>query len=319
LNINLSKESKKKILFLGLDNAGKTSIYNLIKSKMVDPISIKPTRGIERDDMEILGQTLSIHDLGGQRKYRINYLKKDAFIFNETDALVYVVDLQDPNRYDLALEYFQASLEILAELELNPKIFVCLHKFDGPYKDDYNSITSRVRLEFDRLKNAFNSIAENLNFEIEKIYKTSIFNAWSCFTTFNDVWSSIVPKMQSIQAFLEELVERNPEIGMSFFLDADGHLLAKKIRYNEEIDLENLVSIAAKSILLLLDWQKSLHDEKINDSDFAIIEIDDQSIMLQKIEASGDLFYLVIYAIGGQYRELQTRFAGISMALENIL
>ena len=42
-------------------------------------------------------------------------------VFSGTDVFIYVVDLQDLNRYDLALEYFEASVDMFRHLKLEPK------------------------------------------------------------------------------------------------------------------------------------------------------------------------------------------------------
>lgn len=58
----------KKILLVGLDNAGKTSIVNLVVKKMTDALATVPTKSVDRSEIVILGQQVLIHDLGGQQK-----------------------------------------------------------------------------------------------------------------------------------------------------------------------------------------------------------------------------------------------------------
>jgi hypothetical protein len=49
------------------------------------------------------------------------------------------------------------------------------------------------------------------------------------------------------------------------------------------------------------------------------MEMDEQSIMLQKIESKIGTIYLVLYVAGGDYKELQVKLARISEALERFL
>ena len=74
------KECEVRILILGLDNAGKTTIVKKLKGEDVNTIS--PTLGFNIETLEFGGINLNIWDIGGQislRAYWKNY-------FEETDG-----------------------------------------------------------------------------------------------------------------------------------------------------------------------------------------------------------------------------------------
>ena len=86
------KENEIRILILGLDNAGKTTIVKKLKGEDVNTIS--PTLGFNIETLEFAGINLNIWDIGGQtslRAYWKNY-------FEETDGLIWVVDSNDKMR-----------------------------------------------------------------------------------------------------------------------------------------------------------------------------------------------------------------------------
>ena len=309
----------KKILVLGLDNAGKSSILKIVQEKMLDPIQDEsPTKGVARSEMEILGQKIVIHDLGGQRKYKIQYLDNPTY-FEKTDVLIFVLDLQDKDRYELALDYYEGAMSILDKLMLFPELFIFMHKFDGEYEEDYDDINTRVRLEYDHVSDEFKKIARTHGRSIEYVFQTTIFDEWSCYVAFNAAWTAVVPKLVSMQEFLDKLGEENEEISIALLLDEKGSVLAKKLRYHEGIDMENLADIAARSVMLLLSWQKTLENEAIDKTDFAILEIEEESVMIQKLNTATEVLYLLIYVIGGDYKEFQERFKNIAFTLENLL
>ena len=69
----------QKILFTGLDDAGKTSIILALKREYSKIAIIKPTKGAQRRIFEFLGKDISEWDLGGQERYRISYLNPYLF------------------------------------------------------------------------------------------------------------------------------------------------------------------------------------------------------------------------------------------------
>ncbi|RSH87075.1 ADP-ribosylation factor-like protein 2 [Saitozyma podzolica] len=89
---NKAKSKEMRVLFLGLDNAGKTTILKKLAGEDISQIS--PTLGFNIKTLIWGGYTLNIWDVGGQktlRPYWRNY-------FESTDAVVWVVDSSDRMR-----------------------------------------------------------------------------------------------------------------------------------------------------------------------------------------------------------------------------
>ncbi|KIN06139.1 hypothetical protein OIDMADRAFT_17176 [Oidiodendron maius Zn] len=88
------KDKEMRILMLGLDNAGKTTIVKKVMGEDVNTVS--PTLGFIIKTIDFQGYKLNIWDVGGQktlRSYWRNY-------FEKTDALIWVVDATDRLRVD---------------------------------------------------------------------------------------------------------------------------------------------------------------------------------------------------------------------------
>lgn len=91
----LKKTSKElRILLLGLDNAGKTSCLKKLSEEEIS--HIMPTQGFNIKSLSQEGFKLNVWDIGGQkaiRPYWKNY-------YENTDALVYVIDSADRKRME---------------------------------------------------------------------------------------------------------------------------------------------------------------------------------------------------------------------------
>lgn len=101
------KEKEMRILMLGLDNAGKTTILKRFNGEDIDTIS--PTLGFNIKTLEHRGFKLNMWDVGGQkslRSYWRNY-------FECTDGLIWVVDSADKRR----LEDCRNELQVLLKEE----------------------------------------------------------------------------------------------------------------------------------------------------------------------------------------------------------
>ncbi|KAL7448142.1 hypothetical protein ACHAWC_001894 [Mediolabrus comicus] len=89
------KEKEVRILILGLDNAGKTTILRKFCGESVD--TIEPTLGFNIKTLEHKNYQLNVWDVGGQktiRAYWRNY-------FERTDGLIWVVDSADRARLEI--------------------------------------------------------------------------------------------------------------------------------------------------------------------------------------------------------------------------
>jgi ADP-ribosylation factor-like protein 2 len=98
------KEKELRLLILGLDNAGKTTILRKFSGEPID--TIEPTLGFNIKTLEHGGYKLNFWDVGGQktiRAYWRNY-------FERTDGLIWVVDSSDRHRLELCRAELQDLL-----------------------------------------------------------------------------------------------------------------------------------------------------------------------------------------------------------------
>jgi len=102
-------KQEKRILLLGLDAAGKTTI--LYKLKLNECVTTIPTIGFNVEQVQYKNIEFNMWDVGGQDKIRPLW----RHYFTNTDALIFVVDSNDVDRLDLAREELY---RLLAEDEL---------------------------------------------------------------------------------------------------------------------------------------------------------------------------------------------------------
>ncbi len=87
-------DKEARILVLGLDNAGKTTILKKLSDE--DITHIMPTQGFNIKSVVKDGFKLNVWDVGGQREIRPYWRN----YFDNTDALVYVIDSADGERLE---------------------------------------------------------------------------------------------------------------------------------------------------------------------------------------------------------------------------
>ncbi|MFX0074311.1 MAG: ADP-ribosylation factor-like protein, partial [Candidatus Hermodarchaeota archaeon] len=93
-------KSHKKLLMIGLDNGGKTSILAVLQDKFSIIKSLLPTRGVKREKLDFFGYPILSWDLGGQVQYREKlYFNRPELFFTEADLVLYVIDTQDNDRF----------------------------------------------------------------------------------------------------------------------------------------------------------------------------------------------------------------------------
>jgi ADP-ribosylation factor-like protein 2 len=99
------KEKEMRLLMLGLDNAGKTTILKAFNGEDIN--TIEPTLGFNIQTLEYSNYKLNVWDVGGQqtiRSYWRNY-------FESTDGLIFVIDSSDRARLSDVKKELQQLLQ----------------------------------------------------------------------------------------------------------------------------------------------------------------------------------------------------------------
>ncbi|MHA1720217.1 MAG: ADP-ribosylation factor-like protein [Promethearchaeota archaeon] len=167
-----------KIPIFGVQNAGKTSLIRTLQHEFSAISKLKPTKGIDRQTLNLLGKKILIWDLGGQAKYRDQHLEKKAeVIFSDIDQALYVVDIQDQDSFEASINYFKQVRDRIADYSPEAKIHILIHKFDpGMEQSPENMKLLEV------LKKKFTEIANPIKINLNH---TSIFNPISVIHAFS--------------------------------------------------------------------------------------------------------------------------------------
>ncbi|OSX69560.1 hypothetical protein BU14_1395s0003 [Porphyra umbilicalis] len=121
---SLFGDKEARILILGLDNAGKTSILYRLKEGTFH--STVPTIGFNAETLEVGKLKAQVWDLGGQESIRPYWRS----YFSHQEAVVFVVDSCDSARLDVARRELMAVLD---EEELRSALVCVLaNKQDRP-------------------------------------------------------------------------------------------------------------------------------------------------------------------------------------------
>ncbi len=126
-----------KVIIAGLDNAGKTSILLALNKKYdfhKDIISLTPTIRVEYQATEFLKNKIVFWDMGGQEQYRKLYQEKQELYFADTDLLVYIIDIQDPERIGTSLAYLDMILHNFKKHKIDVPVIISFHKFDPEFR-----------------------------------------------------------------------------------------------------------------------------------------------------------------------------------------
>jgi small GTP-binding protein len=168
----MTSKKDQKIIVVGLNNAGKTAILSKFGGGLgiKDLALLKPTRGVNRQEIKTKDLNLHIWDFGGQKDHRAEYLQEPENYFYGIDLIIYVIDIQDPQRYEESIEYFEKILNAIIKLEENPHILIFIHKFDPDMRDN-DEIILNIELIKNLIKDLFKD--KNLNYDI---YITSIYS-----------------------------------------------------------------------------------------------------------------------------------------------
>jgi ADP-ribosylation factor protein 4 len=131
-------KKQMRILMVGLDAAGKTTI--LYKLKLGEIVTTIPTIGFNVETVEYKNISFTVWDVGGQDKIRPLW----RHYFQNTQGLIFVVDSNDRER---ALEAKEELTKMLQEDELrDAAVLVFANKQDLPNAMTAAEITEKLGL-----------------------------------------------------------------------------------------------------------------------------------------------------------------------------
>ena len=166
-----------KILIMGLDNSGKTSILLSLRkdTNLLSYCALKPTLGIDIKKFDTEDVTFSVWDFGGQQQYREEHLERFEEYIEKVERMIFVIDVQDMNRYTKAIEYLEKIVSQLKQFDVNVNFSIFLHKYDPnlsrieKFKDIDEKINSGLVLKFKDI------IPSDFSYDV---FKTTIFTVF---------------------------------------------------------------------------------------------------------------------------------------------
>eukprot|EP01080_Neovahlkampfia_damariscottae_P011844 gene11844-5174_t len=135
-----------KLLMVGLDAAGKTTILYKLKLQE-DVLTTVPTIGFGVETIEYDGNTFTIWDLGGQTQGKSSFIShgKRKHYFSACNCVIFVIDSNDQERIE---EVKYELFLLIEEPELKDAVFLILaNKQDLPNALSTAELTEMLELK----------------------------------------------------------------------------------------------------------------------------------------------------------------------------
>ncbi|GAF76870.1 unnamed protein product [marine sediment metagenome] len=176
-----NQEKSIKNVIMGMENAGKTTIVDILTKATGDapeyPPDMYPTKGVERRTLS--KKNAAIWDFGGQELYRNEYLANPESYFHKITFFYYVIDVQDYYRLFASYMYFMAVFQLIIKFSPDAKIFFLFHKMDPNFDANKKNLKQKFLEHIEPFLEA-----HNMSFIM---YDTTIFNLNSLRTAFSHV------------------------------------------------------------------------------------------------------------------------------------
>ena len=176
-----NQEELIKIVIMGLENAGKTTIVDVLTQKIrynqLTPPDMSPTKNIERSI--ISERNVVVWDFGGQEVYRNEYLADPETYLRSISFAYYVVDVQDYYRLFNSIMYFMTVLPIIVRNSPDAEFNILFNKTDP----EFDSTKKNLKQMFlDKVESFIQGHKKSI-----KIFDTSIFDLNSIKNAFSHV------------------------------------------------------------------------------------------------------------------------------------
>jgi len=221
-------EDAIKVIVSGLENAGKTSILRAMSLKYdfrEEILELKPTIRVEYQRTDFLGRKVIFWDMGGQEKYRETYLSKTDIYFAGTDLFLYIIDIQDQERFEDSLNYFESIMQYFIRNGMDIPIIITFHKYD-PEVRSYEEINEDLTYLREKIKEQYSTF--NILFQ-----QTSIYDVISIVQLISYGLSVFDEKFFELSLLMEKSIAEFHCTSLVLF-DKNGIIISEF--YSEEID-----------------------------------------------------------------------------------
>jgi len=304
-------ENLLKVIISGLDNAGKTSILTALDKKYdfhKDIVQLKPTIRVEYHKMNFLRNNTIFWDMGGQEQYREIYVNYQDVYFDATDLLIYVIDIQDGDRFKSSLEYLDSILAFFTDNKMDVPLIITFHKYDPDLRGD-----SDILENIDTLRNKI--LNKYPKFKI-LFQQTSIYDIISIVQLVSYGLSVFDEKFFELSELLENYLELFESQALIVF-DRNGIIISE---FYSDIDADVYVELleSIKEHLYLLKRMDEEKDSYEYDHDFTSI---DQVLIsyLHKLKLGNEAFFISVVSKEKEKEKFLNKFPEFLEELSQIL
>jgi len=269
-------EEMKKIILIGLSNAGKTCIYERVfeGKKPWELLHSAATKGIVYREYEVGSITKPmIWDLGGQQQYLDEYhsVLRDN-IFRSASILLYVIDVTDTDRFENAREELEWSVNQIISFNSRAVINVFFHKID--------LVHDRVAVVAYLKKFLSQNLSHKILFHSTSIFGQSLFSAWS------EIIREISPKTTFINSILNSLKNHEGIKDVVLLEKSTGLACGSTLEISDEDIAVGMLS------LLIVTIDKVTKEMKLQNFKEFKLKTDTNSILVDNV--TQDLLLIII-------------------------
>ncbi|KAK2751062.1 hypothetical protein FQN57_000137 [Myotisia sp. PD_48] len=204
------RDTKPRLLLMGLRRSGKSSIQSVVFHKMSpgETLFLESTTRIQKDAIHSF-MDFQIWDFPGQLEYHDASFDQEE-IFSTLGALVWVIDAQDD--YSEAVSRLNRTILTIQQYYPHINVEVFIHKVDGlseEYRSDtFQDIVQRIS---DELSDAGYENAP-INYYMTSIYDYSVFEA------FSKVIQKLIPQLSTLENLIN-ILSNNSGMEKTYLFD----------------------------------------------------------------------------------------------------
>ena len=305
---------EKKIAFLGLENSGITSFIVILHRKFdieKELRNVKPSKSIQRTEFQFINHKFLNLDFSGNISERTQYLANKEQNFAQIDLFFFIVDIQNPQTFDEALEYFGSVLSYLKEINRKVPVIVSFHKLDPNITADPTIIENLNQMQ--------EKLQPWLDFTKFQFCTSTIFETQTMIRAYSAGLRSMYDQSEVVQNYMLDLTQTVENIISFLLFDSHGFLVG-------EYFLEQMTTDQKKILSKLFTFmEKRIYDNEKDDYEFSerIDAWTEISNLVQTFEIGGIVFYTLLVLQGHEDKEkldeISIQFRQFIPGLKNIL